>query len=171
MDKIVSNATPIIYLAKSDKLILLQTIVKEVFIPEAVFREVVVEGIRTQEKDAYRVDKAINQGWLKVKEVNNVISFQFVLHAGEIEVLSLAKEKKIKTVLIDDAKARSAAELIGLKPVGTLWIVLQAVRNKIIGFDECLSTLEDIIDSGFYLKDEVYIKVIRAARNLSGDST
>ena len=109
MDKIVSNATPLIYLAKSDKLILLQTIVKEVFIPEAVFREIVVEGIRTQEKDAYRVDKAINQGWLKVKEVKNVISFQFPLHAGEIEVLSLAKEKKIKTVLIDDAKARSAA--------------------------------------------------------------
>ena len=44
MDKIVSNATPLIYLAKADKLMLLKTIVKEVFIPETVFREVVVEG-------------------------------------------------------------------------------------------------------------------------------
>ena len=51
-----------------------------------------------------------------------------------------------------------------------LWIILQAVNAKIIDFDECLSTLEDIIDSGFYLKDEIYIKVIRAARKLSGDA-
>jgi len=47
------------------------------------------------------------------------------------------------------------------------WIILQAVKNKIIGFDECLSTIEDIVDSGFYLKDEVYIKVIRKAGKLS----
>ena len=167
MDKIVSNATPLIYLAKADKLMLLKTIVKEVFIPEAVFREVVVKGKRMGEKDAYRLEKAITQGWLRVKEIKNLISFQFPLHAGEIEVISLAKEKRIKTVLIDDTKARSAAELEDLKPVGTLWIILQTVKNKIIDFDECLSTLEDIIDSGFYLKDEVYLKLIRTARKLS----
>ena len=116
------------------------------------------------------MDKAIAEGWLEVKEVKKIIPFQFALHSGEIEVISLAKEKGINAVLIDDTKARSAAEIVGLKPVGTLWIILQAVKAKIIDFDECLSTLEDIIDSGFYLKDEIYIKVIRAARKLSGDA-
>ena len=170
MDRIVSNATPLIYLAKADKLILLQRVIKNVLIPEAVFQEVVAEGKRLGEKDAFRVEKAIAEGWLEVKEVKKIISFQFALHSGEIEVISLAKEKGINAVLIDDTKARSAAEIVGLKPVGTLWIILQAVKNKIIDFDECLSTLEDIIDSGFYLKDEIYIKVIRAARKLSGDA-
>jgi predicted nucleic acid-binding protein len=170
MDRIVSNATPLIYLAKADKLILLQRVIKNVLIPEAVFQEVVAEGKRLGEKDAFRVEKAIAEGWLEVKEVKKIISFQFALHSGEIEVISLAKEKEINAVLIDDTKARSAAEIVGLKPVGTLWIILQAVKAKIIDFDECLSTLEDIIDSGFYLKDEIYIKVIRAARKLSGDA-
>ena len=36
-----------------------------------------------------------------------------------------------------------------------------------MNFDEFLSTLEDIIESGFYIKDDVYIKVIRTARKLS----
>ena len=46
MDRIVSNATPLIYLAKADKLILLQKVIKNVLIPEAVFQEVVAEGKR-----------------------------------------------------------------------------------------------------------------------------
>jgi len=164
MDKIISNATPLIYLAKSDKLTLLQNIINQVLIPKAVFREVVVEGKRLGEKDAYRVEKAIGQGWLRVEEVKNMFLTKVSLHPGEIEVISLAKEKGIKTVLMDDAKGRSVAELAGLKPVGTLWIFLQAVKNRIIDFDEFLSTVEDIIHAGFYLKDDVYIKVVRTAK-------
>jgi predicted nucleic acid-binding protein len=72
-----------------------------------------------------------------------------------------------KCVSKDDAKARSVADLSGLQPVGTLWVILQAVKNHMMDFYEFLSTLESIIHSGFYLKDEVYIKVIRKARQLS----
>ena len=167
MDRIVSNATPLIYLAKIDKLNLIKAIANQVYIPEAVFQEVVIEGKRLGEKDAYLVEKSINQGWLKVKEVKNLLSFDFQLHYGELEVISLAGEEGIKKVLVDDAKARSVADIAGLQPVGTLWVILQAVKNRMMDFDEFLSTLESIIYSGFYLKDEVYIKVIRKARQLS----
>jgi predicted nucleic acid-binding protein len=169
MDRIVSNATPLIYLAKANKLELLQNTVGQVLIPEAVFREVVVEGKRLGERDAYRVEKAINQGWIKVQEVKKSLYVELLLHPGEIEVISLAKEKGIKFVLIDDAKARSAAELAGLQPVGTIWVILQNVKNHSIDFDEFLSTIEEIIQTGFYLKDEVYLKAVRAARQLLKD--
>jgi predicted nucleic acid-binding protein len=169
MDRIVSNATPLIYLAKANKLNLLEKLLNEVFIPEAVFQEVVIEGKRLAENDAYRVEKAINEGWLKVKGVQNLLSFDFSLHSGETEVISLAKQEKINTVLIDDAKARSVAELADLKPVGILGIILQAVKRRMLDFDEFLSTLEEIIHCGFYLRDEVYIKIIRTARELSED--
>ena len=95
MDRIVSNATPLIYLAKADKLTLLKSIVNEVVIPEAVFKEVVMEGKRLGETDAYRVEKCINQGWLKIKEVKNLLSFDFPPHYGELEVISLAVEEEI----------------------------------------------------------------------------
>jgi len=93
----------------------------------------------------------------------------FTIHPGEAEVISLAKEKGIKVVLIDDAKARAASELAGLRPIGTLWLILKAVKNHLLNFDQFLSTLEDIVQSGFYLKEEVYLKVVRKARDLSGD--
>ena len=92
-----------------------------------------------------------------------------LLHPGEIEVISLAKEKGIEEVLMDDAKARAASEMAGLRAVGTLWLIVKAVKNHTLNFDEFLSTLENIIQSGFYLKEEVYIKAVRKAKQLSRD--
>ena len=167
MDKAVSNATPLIYLAKSDKLNVLKAIVRQVYIPDAVFQEVVIESKRLGEKDAYRVEKCIQQGWLNVQKVENMLTFDIPLHCGELEVISLAVQKGITNVLIDDAKARSIADLSGLQPLGTLWVILEVVKKHILDFDDFLSTLESIIDAGFYLKDEVYIRVIRKARELT----
>ncbi len=102
MDRAVSNATPLIYLAKANRLSLLQTTVKQVFIPEAVYREVVLEGKRLGEKDAYRVQRAIDQGWIVVQGVKIIYPVEITIHPGEVEVISLAKEKEIEAVLMDD---------------------------------------------------------------------
>jgi len=166
MDRIVSNATPLIYLAKADQLNLLQNIVKQVFISEAVHREVVIEGRRLGEKDAFRVEKAIKQGWMIVQGIKSIYPVEIIIHPGEAEVISLAKEKGIEEVLIDDAKARAASEMGGLKPIGTLWLILKAVKDHLLTFDQFLSTLEDIVQAGFYLKEEIYLKVVRQARDL-----
>lgn len=169
MDKIVSNATPLIYLAKANQLSLLQSMVRQVFIPEAVYREVVIEGKRLGEKDAYRVERALTQGWMIVQGVKIIYPVEITIHPGEVEVISLAREKGIETVLMDDVKARAASEIAGLRPVGTLWLMLKAVRNHLLNFDQFLSALDDIVQSGFYLKEEVYLKAVRKARELSGD--
>ncbi len=52
MDRVVSNATPLIYLAKANQLSLLHAMVKQVFITEAVYRGVIIAGKRLGEKDA-----------------------------------------------------------------------------------------------------------------------
>ncbi len=169
MDKVVSNATPLIYLAKANQLSLLQSMVKQVFIPEAVYREVVIEGKRLGEKDAYCVERAITQGWMIVQAIKIIYPVEITIHPGEVEVISLAREKGIETVLMDDSKARAASEMAGLRPVGTLWLILNAVKNRLLSFDEFLSTLEDIVQSGFYLKEEVYLRAVRKAREISID--
>ncbi len=167
MDKVISNATPLIYLAKANQLGLLQSMIKQVFIPKAVYREVVVEGKRLGEKDAYRVERAITQGWMIVQDIKIIYPVEITIHHGEVEVISLAKEKGIVTVLMDDAKARAASEMAGLRPIGTLWLLLKAVKNHLLNFDQFLSTFEGIVQSGFYLKEEVYLKAVRKARELS----
>ena len=101
-----------------------------------------------------------------VQDVKVVYPVEISIHPGEADVISLAKEKGIEAVLMDDAKARAASEMADLSPVGTLWLILKALKNHILDFDQFLSTIEDIIRSGFYLKEEVYLKAVRKAREL-----
>lgn len=167
MDRIVSNATPLIYLAKANRLNLLQALIKETLIPQSVHQEVVINGKQLGEKDAFLVDKAISQGWILVRSSKKMYNAQIELHPGEAEVISLAKESGIEIVLMDDSKGRIASEMAGLRPRGTLWLLLKAVKANILNLDQFLATLENITRAGFYLKEEVYLKAVREARKLT----
>lgn len=74
MSKIVSNATPLIYLAKIGRLGLPKDLFGEVIIPKEVKEEVVDQGKRLGKADAYLVEKVIADGWIKVSAVKMVES-------------------------------------------------------------------------------------------------
>ncbi len=167
MERVVSNATPLIYLAKADQLHLLHDMFKEIMIPQAFYKEVIIQGIQKKENDAFRIKAMIEYGWLEVRDVKVSYQPKLPIHSGEAEVISLAREMDVRIVLMDDSKARTAAELAGLTPKGTLWLLLKAVKRKTLNFDQFLATLEDIVRSGFYIKEDVFLKAVHTAKNLS----
>ncbi len=65
---IVSNATPLIYLAKLGRLHLLKDFFQEVIIPEEVKRVVVDRGKEQNSVDAFVVEEALKEGWIKIKK-------------------------------------------------------------------------------------------------------
>ncbi|MFC1820176.1 hypothetical protein ACFLZG_03705 [Thermodesulfobacteriota bacterium] len=168
MPRIISNATPIIYLTKAGQLRLLHDLFDSTLIPEAVYREVVVVGKNKGEKDAFIIDDIVRNGWIEVKKIKKEYSTELSIHPGELEVISLAREEGVNTVLMDYVKARTVAEMAGLNPKGTLWLLLQAIEKNILNFQAFLVTLEDIVRSGFYLKEDVILKSVHKAKELSG---
>ncbi len=161
---IISNATPLIYLAKVGKLELLK-IFDEVVIPEEVKVEVVDKGKKLEKNDAYVVEKAIEEGWIKVLK-SEPTDIPLKLHPGETAVLSLAKKLGVKEVLIDEKPARFAAKLVGLKPRGTVYVLLKALERNLIDFEEFLDTLNDLTKHGFRLGEDVIIEAIRKAKEI-----
>lgn len=61
----VSDSTPLIHFGTIKRLDLLRSIYGQIFITEAVHREVVTEGIALGKMDAFLVEKAIND-WIEV---------------------------------------------------------------------------------------------------------
>jgi predicted nucleic acid-binding protein len=169
MSGVVSNSTPLIYLTKVGRIDLLRAVFGEVFIPQEVKNEVVDKGKLLGEEDAYIVEKAISEGWLKVYP-NEKIEVPMKLHEGEVAALSLAKKLNIKTVLLDEVSARSAARLLDLTPRGTVFVLLKAQEKKEIDLDECIEILNSLIDKGFRLKEEVYIQTIKEARKIAAQT-
>jgi len=169
MTSVVSNATPLIYLAKAGKLDLLEKVFGIVFIPEEVKAEVVDKGKLLGEKDAYVVEKAISEGWLKVLAVED-IEVPLSLDRGERAVLSLAKKLRLKMVLLDEVAARSAAKLLDLTPRGTVFVLLKGLEKNELDLDEFLEVLDTLIRHGFRLKEEVYLEAVKEARRLTSEN-
>ena len=166
MNSIVSNAAPLIYLAKIGKLDLLKKIFGEVIIPEEVKIEVVNKGKVLGKRDAYIVEKAVNEGWLNVQSADP-LELPIKLDPGEAATISLAKKLKISEVLVDEVSARIATRLLGLTPRGTLFVLLKGFEKKELNLDEFLELLSRLIQHGFRLKEEVYLEAIKKARELA----
>lgn len=161
---IVSNATPLIYLAKVGKLYLLKELFQTVLIPKSVYNEVVIEGKKRGFVDAEIVEKAVKEGWLKVVDVRTKITFDEI-ERGEAEAIELALKKSLD-LLVDDYTARTIAMSLGVKPIGTLRVLFLAVKNGLISKDTAKKTLNLMIMEGFRLSIEVYSRFLEELEKL-----
>ena len=166
MNKIVSNATPLIYLAKIKKYSLLKSLFDKIIISQEVKIEIVDEGKKLKQADALLIEREIEDGFIEVMKVEKLLETSLELELGELSTLSLAKKLKIDEVLIDETLGRSAARIIGLVPKGTLYVLLKNLKLKEITFDDFLNILNELLESGFRLKEEIYIKVIEEAKKV-----
>jgi predicted nucleic acid-binding protein len=159
---IVSNSTPLIGLAKIGRLDLLRELFGTVFIPAEVKAETVDAGLANKAPDAYVIGKAIEEGWIVVQETPVLSKLaDFGIDIGEAAALSLAKTRGEKEVLVDERHARLAAKALGLKPLGTIYVLLSALKEGHLSHDEYQKALEDLVKSGFRLSEEVYMDAAR----------
>tara|TARA_Y100000310_G_C20695215_1_gene825192 strand:- start:1446 stop:1949 length:504 start_codon:yes stop_codon:yes gene_type:complete len=164
---IACNSTVLIFLSKLDKLSLLKELFRQILIPEEVKREVVDEGKRKNHIDAVETEEAINEGWIKVEntEIEPILA-NIGIDKGEAEAISLAYKKKLE-ILLDQTHAREAARLLGVKPKGTLYVLLSALKKGLISYDDYMLSLFDLIQFGFRMSEEVYIEAVRLGKELT----
>ena len=143
---IVSNSTPLICLAKLNRLHLLKEFFVEVWIPEEVYREVVTGGKEEKYPDALLVEEAVKEGWVIVKKAAEMNRLEeYGIDKGEVEAISLALNLKCSEILVDQSHARFVAEVMGLVPKGTIFVLLKALKNGVFSFDDYLKDLETLV--------------------------
>ena len=157
MPKVVCNSSPLIHLAKVGKLELLKGYFTEISIPEAVYRECVIDG--KDREDAKRIE---NAAWIRVVDIKNIDlkkAFNTVLDEGESEAIVLALQESADLILLDDYEARELARTYGLKITGTIGLLIKAkYEGDISSIDEMLKKLRR---TGFWLSDDLYTKILR----------
>ncbi|MBS3098397.1 DUF3368 domain-containing protein [Candidatus Woesearchaeota archaeon] len=164
---IVCNSTVLVYLSKIDRLYLLKELFGEILIPEAVKKEVIDEGKKRNYIDAIEIEKAVNEGWIKVQKIAvEPILEKIGIDAGEAEAISLAHKRKLE-VLVDQDHARDAAKLLRINPKGTIRVLLLALKEGLINYDYYTLCLLDLVEVGFRMSEEVYIEAIRLGKEIS----
>ncbi len=152
---IVTNAGPLIYLSVLNRFTLLQQLFATVWLPQAVYQEVIVHGQGLPGTQETR--DAVEAGWLKPTAVKNRIAVDALLNEldlGEAEAIVLARELEIDRVLLDDGAARTRARLMGLGVSGTIGVLLLARRTGLAL--DLRHDLDVLIEHNFRLSRQVY---------------
>ena len=113
---VVTNSGPLIALAKLGILHLLEPLYGQVFVPGAVYREVVERGEQAGFSDVLQIRLAFQRNQLIGMEAKKTIPevSGLPLHLGEKEAISLALENKADLLLLDDMLAWTEAKNLGL---------------------------------------------------------
>jgi len=148
---VVSNSSPLIALARIERLDLLPAIFESVLIPPAVAREIA---------PAIPVPPT----WLRIQGPNVAPPASLLrrrLGDGEREALALAIELKADWIILDDLPARRSAEATGLNVIGTLGTLVTAKRAGLL--KSIRPELDALLRTSFFLSPQLYDKLLQAA--------
>lgn len=127
---IISDASPLIALARVDGLGWLQALFNEVLITEAVLSEVLTGSFAASEA---RIEAAIAAGWLRAVQCQSNAPVLPDLDEGEAASIRLALALGGETLLLIDERAgRSVAQEFGLQLAGTAAVIGLAKQRGLI---------------------------------------
>lgn len=161
---VVSNSSPLIYLAALSDFAMLHALFPALTIPEAVHRELVAHGPKYPVFAA--AQQAEREGWLQVVSLpepsrRDRIMREYGLHIGESEAIVLALQTQPDAVLMDDQQAVQCARSQGLNVIRTPALYYRAKQQGLI--QAIRPKLDALRASGFWLRDEHYRKILRQA--------
>jgi predicted nucleic acid-binding protein len=170
----VFDATPLIYLAKADRLDAVETLDEPRVVPEAVYREVVTAGVEQGYDDARRIERAVEDGCLDVVEVDldgSPVATRLDRHPGlsdaDVAVLACA-DARDGVAVMDEAAGRSAAAVEDVETRGTAYLVLAGVKDGELSKAEGRDTIDAMIDHGWYVAPDVYAKIVEKLESVGG---
>ena len=155
---VISNASPLINLARIGKLDLLHELYGDLIISEAVWHEVVVEGAGQPGADEVKA-----ASWIKTQAAINrqlVQALQQELDAGEAEAIALTLEIAAELLLIDEHLGREVARHFGLRYTGLIGVLIEAKRKGFVhAVKPHLDSLRDT--AGFRVGETLYLRVLQ----------
>jgi len=159
---IVSDASPLIALAKSGLIPLLNGLVEEVIVPETVYAECTAEIALP---GAQAVRAALEAGHLQVRPdavrpVDDLDEELSGLDAGELAAIHLASALQCP-VLMDERLGRRVAQRRGLAVIGSAGLLLAAKQRGLI--PAVAPILDQWRQSGYFLSAGVVRAVLEHA--------
>jgi len=165
--KAVTNAGPLIALGKFGLVHLLNRLYDPVLVPSTVYWEVVTRGLELGQPDAYTVQMAVARHELLVLGVEvaetATAGIEPTLQLGERITIQLAMQEAADWVLLDDQLAREQALGLGLHVKGTLGVIVEAYRQRLLTAAEVEVVFQAIME-----REDIWISdaLVRRVRDV-----
>ena len=167
----IADSTVIIAFAKIGRLVLLKRVFRRITISPVVKDEVVDNGLKVLAPEVRYVQQALAERWLRVtrltdteKKLKERLVSATTLDLGEAESIAVAKLRGI-TLLVDEKEARTIARGMGVEPVGSAGILLEAFKLGYLRLDELEEAVIDLARV-IWLSPDIVVDIIKRAREV-----
>jgi predicted nucleic acid-binding protein len=147
--KVVSDAGPLMALAKVGRLDVLLQLFPKVWTPAAVYEELVTAGLRLGAPDAPLLESYYRSAQIEVRSPGPLTSEEAgLLGAGEAQSIRLAIEERADWLLVDDFDARQTASIrlqaagLPTRVIGTLGVIVTAYQKREITRQTALEVVD-----------------------------
>lgn len=156
---------------KIGRLKLLRDLYGTVFVSPWVKVESVDKGKDSGAPDALEIERALEEGWVKVIEltkrqnetVQRLVS-ESRIGLGEAGSVAIAEDKKI-AVILDDKEARALAKSWGLELTSTVMVLYEAYVRNLTSYDDLVEDLAKL-SRVMWISTDVIAEVIGRARRV-----
>lgn len=154
---LIADSSALIALSIVNELEVLEKLFVQIYIPRAVYNEIIKENKKESEKlFKYCEDKVV--------DIHSDSNFNITLGLGESEAIMLYKEKNADFLLCDDKKARKFAQSFNIQVIGSLGVLLKAKEKKYI--EKISPSIELLRSSRIFIDDHTYKIVLEMAGEL-----
>ena len=155
--RVVCNTSPLILLAKIQRLDLLIQLYDEIIIPEAVLDEICIKS--TRETDQIRALLEERKFHYRKTSEETLAELSPDLGHGEREAIALALETKADLVVLDDQQGRNVSQSKNLQTTGTIGVLIEAKER---GFIHSLrNELDRLVEAGMWISEIFYHRVLQ----------
>jgi len=167
----VFDATPLIYLAKVDRLALVQHLEASCVLPERVYEEVVETGLEQGYPDARRIERSVDADRFDILSVEITTLLTRLqdnsnLSDADVAVLACA-DAHDGVAVMDETYGRDVAAAEGITTRGTAYLVLKLASEGTLSVDDARTVIDAMIDEGWYCAPDVYAKIVRKLESLA----
>lgn len=161
----IFDATPLIDLAKVERLRLASYLDDHCRIPERVYDEVVTTGLEEGYPDARRIEQCIDDGIFDVVSVDETPLASRLRrnpNVSDADIAVLACAASLDSIAVmDEAAGRRIADVEGIETRGTAYLVLLCAKRGAISVSEARETIDAMIDAGWHCTPDLYSKLVR----------
>lgn len=141
----VSDASPLISLSQIQHIHLLRNVFTQVVVPPAIELEVMPSVGPLPH-------------WVERQHIHPSADFLHHLDPGEREAIALALELNADFLVIDDLPGRRAAELHGLRVVGTWGTLVMARRRGLV--NQVRPLMDALMNEGLFVSEQIYGEIL-----------
>ncbi|HAA90548.1 MAG: hypothetical protein XD63_1739 [Thermoanaerobacterales bacterium 50_218] len=155
--RVICNTSPLILLAKINRLDLLAQLYSEVIIPVSVLKEMEAKpGEEVKQIQALLQSQKFQLRKASQRALNELPPD---LGVGEQEAIALALEIEADLVILDDYLGRRVAHERGLPLTGTIGVLIEARERGMIS--SVRRELDRLIEAGMWIDEVFYHRILK----------